>query len=109
MRNRKTVLYVLLMVLGIILVYNYLIAPIFMQNNIEMGMGMHWRMYTNTNYIIDSRIIFLIAIVIAGLLLYELLKPRTKKNKCCKCGKQIESEQWKICPICGSSLNERKG
>lgn len=109
MRNRKTVLYILLLVLGLILAYNYLIAPIMMQNNTEMGMGMHWRMYTNTSYIIDARIILVIAIIIAIILILELLKPQRNANKCSKCGKEIESDRWKICPICGNSLNNRKG
>ncbi len=108
MRYRKTVLYLLLMVLGLILAYNYLIAPVMMQNNIEMGMGMHWRMYTSTSYIIDARIILVIAIVISMLLIFELVKPKGKRSKCGKCSTVIEDEKWKICPNCGNPIN-RKG
>lgn len=108
MRYRKTVLYLLLMVLGLILVYNYLIAPIMMQNNVEMGMGMHWRMYSGTSYIIDARIILVIAILIAVLLILELIKPKSKQNKCPKCNTAIEDEKWKVCPNCGNPLNNRK-
>lgn len=109
MRYRKTVLYLLLMVLGLILAYNYLIAPVMMQNNSEMGMGMHWRMYSSTSYIIDVRIILVIAIVIAGLLILELIKPKSRQNKCSKCGKEIEDEKWKICPHCGNPFIDRRG
>jgi rRNA maturation endonuclease Nob1 len=109
MRFRKTVLYLLLLVLGLILAYNYMIAPVMMQNNVEMGMGMHWRMYSSTNYIIDARIILIIAIVIAALLIFELIKPINKQDKCPKCSTVIEDGKWKICPNCGNKLNNRKG
>lgn len=109
MNNRKPILYVLLTVLGLILLYNYMIAPLLMQYNNEMGMGMHWRMYTSTSYFIDARFILLIAVVIAGLLLFELLKPHTKSNKCSQCGKEIENDRWKVCPVCGNSLKNKKG
>ena len=109
MNHRKSVLYILLTVLGLVLLYNYMIAPLLMQYNSGMGMGMHWRMYSNTNYLIDFRYILLIAVVIAGLLLFEFLKPQTKAYKCDNCGKEIESDRWKICPICGTVINNRKG
>jgi hypothetical protein len=80
-----------------------------MQNSIEMGMGMHWRMYSSTSYIIDARIILIIAIVIAVLLIFELIKPDSRQNKCPKCNTVIEDESWKICPNCGYPLNKRKG
>ena len=80
-----------------------------MQYNSGMGMGMHWRMYNSNNYYIDFRFILLISVIIAGLLLYVLLKPQRKGNKCSKCGKDIESDRWKICPLCGTSINNRKG
>ncbi len=108
MRYRKTVLYLLLMVLGLILAYNYFIAPIMMQSNFEMGMGMHMRMYSSTSYIIDARIILVISIVIAVLLILELIKPKSKQSKCQKCGTTIEDEKWKVCPNCGNPLNARK-
>ena len=109
MNNRKSILYILLTVLGLILVYNYMIAPLLMRSYTGMGMGMHGRMYTSTNYFVDARFILLIAVVIAGLLLFEFLKPQTKSNKCNNCGKEIESDRWKACPICGNSLEVKKG
>lgn len=109
MNSRKSILYILLTGLGLILVYNYMIAPLLMQSNTGMGMGMHGGMYASTNYFIDVRFILLIAVVIAGLLLFEFLKPQTKSNKCNKCGKEIENDRWKVCPICGNTLEAKKG
>jgi hypothetical protein len=109
MNNRKSILYVLLTVLGLILVYNYMIAPLLMRSNTGMGMGMHSRMYGSTNYFIDIRFILFIVIVIAGLLLFEFLKPRPQSSKCNKCGKEIENDNWKVCPECGNSLRSTKG
>ena len=97
------------MVLGLILVYNYMIAPFLTQYNTGMGMGMHRGIYTSTNYFIDVRFILIIAVVIAGLLLYEFLKPQTKIIKCSKCGKEIENDRWKVCPICGNFVEQKKG
>ncbi|MFZ5987802.1 MAG: hypothetical protein ACOYWZ_11840 [Bacillota bacterium] len=107
MNNRKHILYILLIVLGLVLVYNYMVAPVLMQYNTPMGM--HRRMYASTNYFVDVRFILLIGVAIAGLLLFEFLRPQTKSSKCSKCGKEIEENRWKICPICGNSLEYKKG
>lgn len=108
MNNKKPVLYILLISLGLILLYNYFIAPYLMQSNYGMGMGMHRRMYASSNYYIDFRLILLISIAIAGLLLYELLKPQSKINKCSNCGKVIENERWNVCPVCGTKIQKGK-
>lgn len=108
MKNKKPILYILLVVLGLILLYNYFIAPYLMQNNYGMGMGMHGRMYASSNYVIDFRFILLISIAIAGLLLYELLKPQAKINRCSSCGTAIENERWRVCPICGTQIRGGK-
>jgi hypothetical protein len=109
MNNRKSILYILLIVLGLILGYNYMIAPLLMQYNAGMGMGMHWRMYAGTSYFIDARFILLIAITIAGLLLFEILKPQTQSPKCSKCGMKMENDRWRVCPQCGNPVENRKG
>lgn len=109
MNNRKSILYILLTVLGLILVYNYMIAPFLMRYTSKMGMGMHWRMYNNTNYFVDSRFILIIMVVIAGLLFLEFLKPQIPSSKCCSCGKVIESDKWRICPVCGTPVVNKKG
>lgn len=109
MSGRRSVLYILLTVLGIILLYNYVIAPALMQYGSRMGMGMHWRMYGQTNYYVDLRLILLIALAVAGILLFELLKPQTRIQKCPKCEKEIQSERWRICPSCGTRVNKEKG
>lgn len=109
MNNRKRVLYILLTVFGLVLLYNYLIAPILIQYSTGMGMGMHWRMYEGSAYFIDMRYFLLIAVIVAGFLLYEILRPQGKSGRCTKCGKEIENDKWRICPICGNSLVNKKG
>lgn len=109
MNNRKAILYILFIALSLILIYNYVIAPYQMQNNYFIGMGMHWRMYQNRSYLVDYRLILILAGVIAILLLNELFKPQEKSNRCINCGKDIESDRWKICPSCGTTINYKKG
>ena len=109
MNNRKPILYTLLTVLGLILAYDYMIAPLLMQYNNRMGMGMHWRMYNNNNYLIDMRYILIIIVIIAGSILFELVRPKAVISKCSKCSKHIESDRWKICPVCGTSVKNGKG
>lgn len=109
MNNKKIILYILLTALGLILLYNYVIAPYQMQNNYFVGMGMHWRMYQNTSYLVDYRLILILVGIIAVLLLIELFKPQEKIHQCVHCGKVIESERWKICPVCGTNINHTKG
>ncbi|MBB6215455.1 putative membrane protein [Anaerosolibacter carboniphilus] len=110
MQNKRTILYMLLIVLGVIFIYNFIFAPMFFQQNLEMGMGMHskMRMYNNYNYSMTFWIIILIAIAIGGFILLDRLQKQSGIKKCGKCGFDIESERWKICPICGSHIN-RKG
>lgn len=107
MNNRKTILYILLFVLGLILIYNYFIVPVILQGNGWMGMGMN-RAYNTIKYLVDYRVIMLIAIAIAVLLLIDFLKPEDRYQKCSKCGKRIESDRWKICPVCGTGINIKK-
>lgn len=109
MNDRKPILYILLTVLSLILVYNYLIAPLLMQNNTQVGMGMHWRINDNYNYFVDMRIVLIIILILSGILLFDLIRPRKVVGKCGKCWKQIESDRWKICPNCGTSVKNRIG
>jgi hypothetical protein len=74
MKTKKIIL-LLLGILGFLLIYNYFVAPILMQYNNRMGMGMHWRMYNNYNYFIDLRVIIIVIILILGVLAYELIRP----------------------------------
>lgn len=112
MINRKSILTVLVTAVGLILVYNYIIAPYLMQNNpnmgMSMGMGMHWGMYSYPNYFIDNRITAIIAIFIAGILLFGLIRPKNGQKKCVKCGSLIESERWKVCPDCGTPIKRKE-
>lgn len=109
MNQRKLILYILLIVLGIILIYNYLIAPSLIQYNYGMGMGMHMNTYKTTSYLIDFRFVLLITIAIMVLLLVEIYKPQLASNVCTKCGNSIDNDKWKICPICGNPVNNKKG
>lgn len=108
MNNRKLILYILVAILGVILAYNFIVAPYLMQYNRGMGMGMHSMMRNNYNYYIDSRYILLLIVLIAGVFLFGLLfEPVNKYNICGKCGYTIKDENWRICPICGSSIKNK--
>jgi len=111
MKNSKLILYILLTAFGLILIYNYIIVPLLVSNNIMgmgmgMGMGMHNSMYYSANYYVLLQFILLLGgIIIAGLLLFGILKA---DNKCKKCGYEIKSDTWRVCPKCGSQVNVGK-
>lgn len=112
MTFRRTILIVLLLVLSLLLIYNSFIAPLFVRSYNQMGMGMHgrmWQAYYNTNNFIDFRIIFFLAVIIAGIFLYDILSPANITRKCKHCGHAIDNDQWKICPMCGSGINQKRG
>lgn len=109
MNNRKSIFTILLTVLGIILFYNYMIAPLLLQSNSRMGMGMHWRMANSNQYFVDMRVAFIILLALAGLILFDLLRPGPTIKKCTNCDKLIESERWKVCPRCGKPITNGKG
>lgn len=109
MNKIKPILYLLLVVLGMVLLYNSLIAPMLMQNNLQMGMGMHWQMYSTSNYYIDIRYILLLIIIIAGVILFDIIKPQNLGSKCSKCGTKIEDDRWRKCPLCGTAVKTGKG
>lgn len=109
MKNSKLILYILLTTFGLILIYNYIIVPLLVSNNIigmGMGMGMHRTVYYGVNYYSLLQFILLLGgIIIAGLILFGIFKSNTK---CKKCGYEIKNENWRICPKCGNQINERK-
>ena len=112
MTFRRTILVVLLFVLATLLIYNSYIAPLFFRGYTEMGMGMHGRMsqqYSSMNSLIDFNIILLIALGIAAIFLYDILSPVKQMRRCRRCGHSIDDTRWKICPLCGSSINEKRG
>ncbi|AOT69185.1 hypothetical protein [Geosporobacter ferrireducens] len=111
MNGRRLILFTLLFILVIIFIYNYLFTPLYFQYGGRMGMGMHGRMGINSTYkyYVDFRYILLIAIIIAGMLLFDFLQSQSTVNKCRRCGFEIESDLWKICPICGASLKGNRG
>jgi hypothetical protein len=100
----------LLIAIGVIFIYNFIFTPMFVQQNWQMGMGMHsqMRIYNNYTYNINFWIITLIIIAIGGLILLDVMQSQNKIKRCSGCGFNIESERWKICPICGAAIN-RKG
>lgn len=113
MTFRRTILIVLLIVLSMLLIYNSYIAPLFVRSYSQMGwgMGMHggMRTYYSVSSLIDYRIILLFAIVIASIFLYDVFAVVNTARKCKHCGNIIDNDRWKICPICGSDINQRRG
>lgn len=107
MKNSKLILYLLLLVFGVILVYNYIIVPLLVSNNMMgMRMGMHSTMNHYTNYYALIQFTLLIGgIVMCGLLLLGILK---SDRKCKRCGYEIQNDNWRICPKCGSRVNQRR-
>lgn len=111
MKYSRNILYILLTAFGLILIYNYIIVPFANSNNyfgirMGMGMGMHRAVYYGANYYSLFQLILLIGgIIIAGLLLYRILRT---DSKCKKCGYEIKDENWRVCPKCGTQIN-RKG
>lgn len=76
-----------------------------------VGMGMHGRMwgYGQLGYMIDLNYVWILLLSIVGLLIFDFVQSTNKKLKCSKCGKDVEDERWKICPICGTRINRNRG
>ena len=115
MINRKTIVYGILVIITIILIYNYAINPLLIQysnnnnNNIGMHMGMNRNFYNN--YSSNSEFIYFLAmifLVAAVVLMLELIFLKDKRYKCSKCGYKIENVKWHKCPMCGNNLNEKR-
>lgn len=109
MNARRAVLLLLIIILGIILAYNYWIMNYVVQSGV--GMGMHGRMwgYGQLGYMIDLNYVWILLLSIVGLLIFDFVQSTNKKLKCSKCGKDVEDERWKICPICGTRINRNRG
>ncbi len=109
MNIRRAVLSLLVIILGIILAYNYWIMNYAMQRG--MGMGMHGRMwvYGQSGNMIDLKYIWIVLIAIFVLLVFDFIQPSDKIHRCHKCGKEIENKRWSICPICGTRISHNRG
>lgn len=111
MINRKTIFYGVLVIITIILIYNYAINPLLIQysnNNIGMHMGMNRNFY---NYSNNGEFIYFLAmifLVVAVVLMLEFIFLKDKRYKCSKCGYKIENVKWHKCPMCGNNLNEKR-
>lgn len=107
MTFRRAILIILLIVLSMLLIYNSYIAPLFVRNYNQMGMGMHGRMWQSYNYgynFVDFNLIVVLIVVIAGIFLYDILTPKSSIKRCNHCGHIITSDKWSICPICGRHI-----
>lgn len=111
MNNKKLIPAILLISLGIILVYNYLIAPFFIQPNHQMRMGMHGyynqNMFESINLSNLNWLIILLSIFGLIWLFIRLFHPNSGEKQCLNCGMVIESERWKVCPRCGTGIQGR--
>lgn len=78
------------------------------QNNSGMGMHGYYNYYNNSiTYYgnIISLIIFILSTMLVVIIVIKIFSPSGHK-KCKNCGFIIESNEWKICPRCGSSLKD---
>jgi large-conductance mechanosensitive channel len=73
------------------------------------GMGMHMNTYYNNSVYVYGNIInfviLMLIVLLVIMMIFKLLNPSGAK-KCNKCGMNIESNEWKICPRCGNPLDE---
>lgn len=112
MNNRRNILYILLAVFGLILLFNYIVIPLLSSNylirgnRMGMGMGMHGYLNYSNYYALFQFILLVGGIAIAVLLLVSMMN---SDQKCGKCGYQVRSEKWRICPRCGTPIQKRKG
>jgi hypothetical protein len=113
MNFKKTTLYLLLSIFLLIFLYNYVLPYFMVPNTTGMRMGMHMREGLNNNNIYYynnfSTIIIVIVIVLVGFMLLDKIIFSSHSNNCKNCGLPIESETWKICPRCGSRLQDKRG
>ncbi|NPV90324.1 MAG: hypothetical protein HPY50_06100 [Firmicutes bacterium] len=109
---RKTLAVLLLSVLGLVIGYNWAILPMSGQNVYRMGMhGMGGYTTVYPNYLANpgiNSLLFLILLVLAALLLYDLMRSGGERTKRCRaCGYTLRPD-WVICPICGAGVSERR-
>lgn len=106
--------YFLGLLLGIVLlvlIYNSLF-PYTIQESAVTGMGMHGKTQLRTAVYSVPIYSNIILIGVAFLMAFFLINKgftKPKGNSCKKCRMPIESDQWKICPNCGSHLGQSKG
>lgn len=108
MNIRKTIFSILLAVIILILFYNIVAPFIFVQNPwmgmMHRGMGMYKNNY-NTNF---TYFILIVLALAAIALLGIFASYRPDMNRCKQCGTEIENEQWRVCPNCGTRIYSRR-
>lgn len=114
MKKITTILYLFLVIVVIVYIYNYILPPTLYQSSMSMLMGEHMGHYWNmgnsfaTNITFQYFILIIIIAAIVGTILLYILFKSPNESKCKKCGLVIESDTWKICPICGNTLTNKK-
>lgn len=105
MKFKKTIIYIILSIFLLIFMYNYILPFVLLQNTGRMGMHMEKDLLSNAVYYYGDFIslIFIAITVIVGVILFNKII-NNGSNKCKICGQIIESNQWKMCPNCGSTL-----
>ncbi|MEW9122357.1 MAG: hypothetical protein AB2421_06540 [Thermotaleaceae bacterium] len=120
MNQKKSLIVFLLSIFLLIIVYNFFVpylridtsTGIQMGMGMGMGRGMHGGEGISSNTIVYYNLIpYIIIILSIFLILFIVVKLFFYSNnrKCIKCGLYIESDDWKICPICGHPLQEKGG
>ena len=109
MNVRRTILLLLIIILGVIIAYNSVFMNYVMRSGMGMGMHGHMWYYGQSGNMGSLSYIWILLILIMGIFAYDMLQSSGNTNRCRKCGKYIEDERWRICPVCGNRLRRNGG
>lgn len=113
MNFKIKILYFISMLLLLVFIYNY-IFPLFQTTySSASGMGMHMsgEMHNNNssqgyvipiNYVLIPLLFFFMLLILYKIVSYT--NANNKVQKCPRCNTIIESEEWRVCPMCGRKL-----
>ncbi|MFZ5353721.1 MAG: hypothetical protein ACOZCL_13505 [Bacillota bacterium] len=109
MNIKRIILYILLTALFLTVFYNTIIGPVYYQSfhrpSMHMGMGMRG----NNMYYIDYGFFIILIVMVIFFVVFFIFNSNVQKNLCRRCGTEIESEKWSICPICGNDIHNKRG
>ena len=116
MNSKKNLFLLFLSILLLIFTYNFIFPYFTVQNSngmrMGMGMGMHRGEGFNNNiynYSLIPNFLLIMTIVLVIFIIINKVLFSSNKAKCKTCSLPIESNRWKICPICGNRLQNKGG